>query len=167
VNDAPALIAADVGSAIGGHKNVALSIASSDIVILGDDAGDLLTALDISGKMAEITKQNYACALSFNTVGLALATFGFLNPVLAALLHPVSSVFAVANAARLYCRHQYRRRSDGPSGDGLEPMAKPDEPVLDAEKRGGMSTLDTNNDPPSRPAAAKPARRAVPTCKRL
>lgn len=102
VNDAPALAAADVGIAIGGHKNVALAIASSDIVILGDDAGDLLTVLDISRKMAEITKQNYAWAMSFNTVGLALATFGFLNPVLAAFLHHISSVFVVANAARLY-----------------------------------------------------------------
>jgi P-type E1-E2 ATPase len=102
VNDAPALAAADVGIAIGGHKNVALAIASSDIVILGDDAGDLLEVLAISRKMAEITQQNYAWAISFNAIGLTLATFGFLNPVLAAFLHHISSVFVVANAARLY-----------------------------------------------------------------
>lgn len=102
VNDAPALAAADVGIAIGGHKNVALAIASSDIVILGDDAGDLLKVLEISRKMAEITKQNYTWAISFNAIGLTLATFGFLNPVLAAFLHHISSVFVVANAARLY-----------------------------------------------------------------
>jgi len=102
VNDAPALAAADVGISIGGHKNVALAIASSDIVILGDDAGDLLKVLQISRKMAEITKQNYAWAVSFNVLGLTLATFGFLNPVLAAFLHHISSVFVVANAARLY-----------------------------------------------------------------
>jgi Cu+-exporting ATPase len=102
VNDAPALAAADVGIAIGGHKNVALAIASSDIVILGDDAGDLLRVLEISRRMAEISKQNYAWAISFNAIGLTLATFGFLNPVLAAFLHHISSVFVVANAARLY-----------------------------------------------------------------
>jgi P-type E1-E2 ATPase len=102
VNDAPALAAADVGIAIGGHKNVALAIASSDIVILGDDAGDLLKIVEISRKMAEITQQNYTWAISFNVLGLTLVTFGFLNPVLAAFLHHISSVFVVANAARLY-----------------------------------------------------------------
>jgi Cu+-exporting ATPase len=102
VNDAPALAAADVGIAIGGRKNVALAIASSDIVILGDDAADLLKVLDISRKMAEITRQNYTWAVSFNVAGLMLATLGALNPVLAAFLHHISSVFVVANAARLY-----------------------------------------------------------------
>jgi Cu+-exporting ATPase len=102
VNDAPALAAADVGIAIGGHKNVALVIASSDIVILGDDAGDLVKVLEISRKMAEITKQNYAWAISFNAIGLTLATVGLLNSVLAAFFHHISSVFVVANAARLY-----------------------------------------------------------------
>jgi P-type Cu+ transporter len=102
VNDAPALAAADVGIAIGGHRNVALAIASSDIVILGDDAGDLLTVLRISRKMAVIIRENYAWAVSFNVVGLTLATLGFLNPVLAAFLHHMSSVFVVANAARVY-----------------------------------------------------------------
>jgi Cu+-exporting ATPase len=102
VNDAPALAAADVGIAIGGHRNIALAIASSDIVILGDDAGDLLTVLKISRKMAVIIKQNYAWAVAFNVMGLSLATFGFLNPVMAAFLHHISSVLVVANAARVY-----------------------------------------------------------------
>jgi Cu+-exporting ATPase len=102
VNDAPALAAADVGIAIGGYKNVALAISSADIVILGNDAGDVLKILDISQRMADITRQNYTWAMSFNALGLALVTFGLLNPVLAAFLHHISSVFVVANAARLY-----------------------------------------------------------------
>lgn len=55
--------------------------------------------------MGGIIQQNYAWAMGFNTVGLALATFGFLNPVFAAILHHISSVFVVTNAGRLYFTH--------------------------------------------------------------
>ncbi|WP_062399461.1 cation-translocating P-type ATPase [Methanogenium cariaci] len=106
-NDAPALAAADVGIAIGGHRNPGLVVRSAEIVVLGDDppaaVPDILAA---GGKaMKRAITQNYAWAVGFNTIGIALATAGgVLNPILAAVLHHISSVFVVANAARLYYR---------------------------------------------------------------
>lgn len=57
--------------------------------------------------MGGIIRQNYLWAVGFNSIGLALATFGILNPIVAALLHhfssvQFSSVFVVVNAGRLY-----------------------------------------------------------------
>ncbi|MDD2801161.1 MAG: HAD-IC family P-type ATPase [Methylococcales bacterium] len=102
VNDVPALAAANVCIAIDGHKNVSLAVMSADIVILGDDAKDLITILRLSLKMGGIIKQNYTWAMGFNAIGLTLATLGALTPIVAALFHHLSSVFEVVNASRLY-----------------------------------------------------------------
>lgn len=100
VNDAASLAAADVGISIGRAK-ADLALKSSDIVVLRDDAASLLTVIQTGKRLIRIIKQNYAWAIGFNTVGIALATAGLLSPWLAALFHHVSSVLVVLNSARI------------------------------------------------------------------
>ncbi|HIE13451.1 MAG TPA: cadmium-translocating P-type ATPase [Desulfotomaculum sp.] len=105
VNDASSLAAADVGIAIGGTK-ADLAIKSADIIVLREDAASLLAVMRKAKKLWQVIKQNYGWAILFNTSGIALATLGFLSPPLAALFHHVSSVFVVANSARLIRQSQ-------------------------------------------------------------
>ncbi|BBO90524.1 hypothetical protein DSCOOX_37040 [Desulfosarcina ovata subsp. ovata] len=100
VNDATALAVADVGISIGGAK-ADLTIKSSDIVMMREDAMSLVTAVRTGRTLIRVIRQNYSWAIGFNLAGIALATTGMLSPWLAALCHHVSSVLVVANSARL------------------------------------------------------------------
>ena len=100
VNDAVSLAAADVGISIGRTK-ADLAIKSSDIIVMRDDATSLITILKKGKKLLRIIKENYAWAIGFNIVGIALATVGVIDPWLAALFHHVSSVLVVLNSSRL------------------------------------------------------------------
>ena len=100
VNDALSLAAADVGISIGGTK-ADLAVKSSDIIIMRDDSTPLVVILEKGKKLIQIIRGNYAWAIGFNTVGIALATGGILSPWLAALFHHISSVLVVLNSARL------------------------------------------------------------------
>jgi P-type E1-E2 ATPase len=100
VNDATALAEADVGISIGSAK-ADLAIQSSDIVVMRENASNLVTVVGTGKKLIRVIRQNYAWAIGFNLAGIALATAGVLSPWLAALFHHVSSVLVVANSARL------------------------------------------------------------------
>lgn len=100
INDATSLAEADVGISLGRAK-ADLAIKSSDIIVLRDDVSSLLTIIHKGKKLIRIIRENYAWAIGFNTVGIALATAGFLSPWLAALFHHISSVLVVLNSARL------------------------------------------------------------------
>ena len=99
VNDTPALAGAHVSVAMG--RGAAAAAARADAVLIGDDPGRLLAALDIARHARRIVKQNLAWALGYNLVALPLAASGAIPRWAAAIGMSLSSLAVAANALRL------------------------------------------------------------------
>lgn len=104
INDAPALMQASVGVAMGSGTDVARESAS--VVLIGNDLSKFADTIRIARQCRRIILQNFTGTLIVDVVGIFLAAIGLLNPLLAAFIHVTSELTFILNSTRLIPAHR-------------------------------------------------------------
>ncbi len=121
VNDGPALVAADLGLALGTGTDVAISAA--DIIVLRDDLRAVPDALMLARATMRTIRQNLGWAFGYNIAAIPVAAAGFCNPLIAGAAMALSSAFVVTNSVRL--------RRFGVTRPAARPWRRPESSVIE------------------------------------
>lgn len=99
VNDAPALTEAHVGIAMGSGADVALE--SADVMLIGNNLNKLVGTIVVARRCRRIILMNFIGTITVDALGMGMAFFGLLSPILAALVHSGSELVFLLNSVRL------------------------------------------------------------------
>jgi P-type E1-E2 ATPase len=99
INDAPALAQANLGMAVGTGTEIAMKVAA--VVLMSNSLRHIPDVFDLAQRTWRIVRQNLFWAFFYNTLAIALAVTGVLNPILAAGAMLLSSISVIGNSMRL------------------------------------------------------------------